>query len=391
VDRNGFSALTQTPLDVVNVPPAIELVPEVTIRAGTSIALAGSFTDPGNDTWTAWVDYGDGSGEQPLALNGKSFFLDRPYTRGGLYELIVTVEDDDEGAGSDSILVTVENQPPVAQCQDIVLSADANCTASGSVDNGSSDPDGDAITLVQTPAGPYPLGMTEVSLQVTDSFEASSSCMAKVTVVDDTPPVIVCPANIAVECAESGGTAATDAAIAQFLAQATAADACGTTTLSQNAPAFFTLGSSVLTFTAEDAAGNLASCTGTVTIDDTIPPQLSVSVNPDTLWPPNHKMTLIQSTLTVTDQCDAAPIIQMSGIQMNEGDETDTYDPGFDLNPGDGNTTNDIQVDSNGDIYLRAERKGDGDGRVYTINYTASDASNNSNAANATVTVPHNQ
>ena len=76
---------------------------------------------------------------------------------------------------------------------------------------------------------------------------------------------------------------------------------------------------------------------------------------------------------------------------MNEGDETDTYDPNFDSTPGDGNTTNDIQVDANGDIYLRAERRGNGDGRVYSITYEATDASNKSSTATATVTVPHNQ
>ena len=28
----------------------------------------GRFTDPGADTWTATVDYGDGSGVQPLVV-----------------------------------------------------------------------------------------------------------------------------------------------------------------------------------------------------------------------------------------------------------------------------------------------------------------------------------
>ena len=40
---------------------------------------------------------------------------------------------------------------------------------------------------------------------------------------------------------------------------------------------------------------------------------------------------------------------------------------------------------------LRAERAGGGDGRVYTIVYTASDGSGNTAVAVATVTVPHHQ
>src|SRR5688572_24879546 len=55
------------------------------------------------------------------------------------------------------------NQAPVAVCQDVTVAADANsCTANASIDNGSSDPDGDPLTPTQDPPGPYPVGTTEV-------------------------------------------------------------------------------------------------------------------------------------------------------------------------------------------------------------------------------------
>jgi hypothetical protein len=63
--------------------------------------------------------------------------------------------------------------------------------ANASIDNGSFDPDAaDAITLSQSPAGPYDSGTTVVTLTVTDNHGASDSCMATVTVVDTTSPTI---------------------------------------------------------------------------------------------------------------------------------------------------------------------------------------------------------
>jgi hypothetical protein len=79
---------------------------------------------------------------------------------------------------------------PVALCRDVTVAAHSKCTASTSINNGSYDPDGDSITLAQSPPGPYPRGNTSVILTVTDSKGASSQCTGTVTVVDRTPPTI---------------------------------------------------------------------------------------------------------------------------------------------------------------------------------------------------------
>jgi hypothetical protein len=83
------------------------------------------------------------------------------------------------------------NQVPVAQAHDVtVTSAIAGGSANASIDNGSFDPDGDTLTITQSPAGPYPHGNTTVLLTVTDTKGATSQASAVVTVVDAVPPTL---------------------------------------------------------------------------------------------------------------------------------------------------------------------------------------------------------
>jgi hypothetical protein len=79
--------------------------------------------------------------------------------------------------------MTLPNRAPVASCQNVTVTAGVNGTADASINNGSADPDNDGLTLAQSPAGPYPLGTTNVTLTVTDSKGATSMCNATVTVV----------------------------------------------------------------------------------------------------------------------------------------------------------------------------------------------------------------
>ncbi|MBA7620320.1 hypothetical protein ES703_27666 [subsurface metagenome] len=173
----------------------------------------------------------------------------------------------------------------------------------------------------------------------------------------------------------------------------TATDNCaGTVSGTTNDPLIYTeQGTFTVTWTYNDGNGNIAKQTQTVVVDDVTAPEISVSVSPNILLTPNHKMVLITPDIVVSDNCDPEPGFELISITMNEGDETDTFHPDYDSTLGDGHTINDIQVDVDGNIYLRAERSGKGVGRIYTITYTVTDVSGNSTTATATVTVPHDQ
>jgi uncharacterized repeat protein (TIGR03803 family) len=106
-DDGGLSAIATATVNVANVVPTVHAGPDVALVAGESLAQAGSFTDPGPDTWTATVDYGDGSGSRSLALVGTSFNLSRPYPTAGTYTVRVSVTDDDGGVGTGTLVVQV--------------------------------------------------------------------------------------------------------------------------------------------------------------------------------------------------------------------------------------------------------------------------------------------
>jgi hypothetical protein len=113
-DPGGLSATDQATVTIENVPPTVEVGPDITIDEGGTFSSSGSFDDPGIlDTWTATVDYGDGSDPETLALNmDKTFALSHVYADNGSYTVVVTVDDKDSGEGTDTATVTVNNMPP---------------------------------------------------------------------------------------------------------------------------------------------------------------------------------------------------------------------------------------------------------------------------------------
>ena len=126
---------------------------------------------------------------------------------GSTVSVTLTVTDDSGNLASCSADVTVAdgnnicNQAPTALCKSVTVDANANCqgtAAAADFDGGSTDPEMGMLSFSVSPAGPYPLGTTNVTLTVTDPGSASDGCMTTITVVDNTPPSITCPGDFAV-------------------------------------------------------------------------------------------------------------------------------------------------------------------------------------------------
>lgn len=378
---------TITTNEVVNIidstPPTCVMAPLPNIAATPGFPLAWSGTDAIGEiaSYTILVAV-NGGGFTPLLNNTtetSTMFDGVP----GTYGFICVATDTAGNIEVQSLIAEatttiVANQPPVAQCQNVTEPANLSCQASASVNNGSFDPDGGLLTLTQSPAGPYSLASTPVSLRVTDDKGASASCSATVTVVDQTPPSMTCPAPQTLECTGPKG------AVLSF--SATAWDNCSsglTPSCTWPSGSTFPLGNnSSNTCTAIDGAGNQSTCSFPVNVVDTTPPAItSVVASPQVLWPPNHQMVPVQVTLFASDRCDAAPACRVVSVSSNEPVE----------GLGDGHTSPDWEVTGNLAVKLRAERSGKGSGRVYTITAMCTDASGNSSTQTTTVTVPHDQ
>ncbi|MEJ2720528.1 MAG: HYR domain-containing protein [bacterium] len=291
------------------------------------------------------------------------------------------------------------NQPPVA-----VAGADvtAECASHTGTDvmldgTGSSDPDGDPLTYSwsppelfddpssPTPTGTFELGSVTVTLTVSDGLQDDSD-EVEVTIVDTTPPEMTCPADITVECTGYCGTTADDPQLASFFNHFEATDVCCEDLETElDNPDCFSLGETTVTFTATDCSGNVASCSAKVTVVDTTPPEIDLTLSRDVLWPPNHMMADITAVVVVSDICCETPIFYLTSIESDEPDN----------GKGDGNTVGDIQYADYGTadtaFQLRAERMGGEDGRVYTVIYTAEDCSGNTASDTAYVRVPHDR
>ncbi|MEO8682229.1 MAG: HYR domain-containing protein, partial [Vicinamibacterales bacterium] len=217
------------------------------------------------------------------------------------------------------------------------------------------------------------MGQT-ISCTATNGAGASST-QAVVVMRDATAPALTTSGPLS-----AGATSAAGATVAYAAPSASDATSglAGPAVCAPVSGSLFPLGSTDVTCVAADRAGNQASAHFTVTVSDTTPPVIGPVVpSQSSLWPPNHKMVAISLVASATDAVSAATCA-ISHVSSSEPDN----------GLGDGDTANDIVITGPLRVELRAERRGGGPGRVYTIQVRCTDAAGNAASSSTTVAVP---
>ncbi|MFK7950751.1 MAG: HYR domain-containing protein [Saprospiraceae bacterium] len=194
----------------------------------------------------------------------------------GVNQVTVTVTDGNGNSTTCTSEVTVkDNIDPTAICQDATVYLDANGQAtvsSSDIDNGSMDNCGIASMSVSPNVFDCShLGANTVTLTVTDDAGNTATCTATVTVNDTINPTISCQ-DATVQVGTNGTVTISASDVVN-----TSADNCGnpTITVSPNQFDCSHIGTNQVTVTATDAAGNTATCTATITVEDNITATIS--------------------------------------------------------------------------------------------------------------------
>ncbi len=231
-----------------------------------------------------------------------------------------------------------------------------------------------AVAFSHSTGAFFPLGTTVVTATAADETENIATGTFSITVVDTTAPAIPSLPDLTIEAANAQGAIATYGA--------TAADAVsGSIPVSFDIPSgsVFAIGATLVTGTVQDAAGNVSNGSFIVTVRDTTAPVITgLKPSKTELWSPNHKMVPITITGVATDAVDSEPTLRIVSVTSDEPVNE----------PGSCQPEVDWEITGALTLNLRAERLGNGDGRVYTITVESRDSFGNATTQTVTVKVP---
>jgi hypothetical protein len=252
-DASGNTATTSFTVHVEDTTaPAISLPGDLTLEATGASGAAAAFT-------VSAADRVDGS--VPVSCSPAS---------GSVFPLGTTtvachVTDSHGNTATASFTVTVKDTtaPAIAALGDLTVEATGPGGAPATFAASATDAvDGD-VPVHCSPAsgGTFPLGTTTVTCTATDAHGNTASKSFHVNVVDTTPPAVTVPGDTTATATSAAGAAVSFTASATDAVSGPVSVSC-----SPASGSTFPLGTTTVTCTATDAAGNRATRTFQVTV-----------------------------------------------------------------------------------------------------------------------------
>ena len=341
MDTNGNMDTCSIEVMVVDLEP-----PTITCPGTINISTD---DDQCNAVATWMIDADDNCGID--FVNATCVFPDgteAPCASGDEYPLGTTivvgnaVDVNGNSSQCDFQIIVGDNEDPVVNCPaDITVSADAgecgavvnydptatdNC---GVVSNGTDIASGTFFTVADSP--------TTVTYTATDAAGNSSSCTFTVTVVDNEPPALNCPADVVMNTSASGGTYDCEATVPDFIPGLIAgtdgsfSDNCTATPVQSPAPGTAWGGSHQSTqdvvITVTDASGNVTTCSLTLTLEDNENPEIDCPSDITVDANDNCEAIVSWDVPPTNDNCAVASVSSTHnpGDTLSQGTTTVTY------------------------------------------------------------------
>src|SRR6266850_2067041 len=381
----------------VNAPPSITSQPAsqtVTVGQMAKFSVTASGTATLSYQWQK-----NGADISGATLDSYTTPATTTQDNGAQFRVVVS---NSVGTAASNVATLTVNAPPsitsqpasqtvtVGQMAKFSVTASGTATLSYQWQKNGADISGATLDSYTTPATTTQDNGAQFRVVVSNSVGTAASNVATLTV--NAPPSITSqPASQTVTVGQMAkfSVTASGTATLSYQWQKNGADISGATLDSYTTPATTTQDNGAqFRVVVSNSVGTATSNVATLTVNT--PPQCSptlrVSLSPDALWPPNHKLVQITATVETSDSCDANPAVALVSITSSEPDD----------GLGDGDEPNDIQPVNGGSIafgadvqpfLLRAERSGMGTGRIYIVTYMVRDAAGNKSLASAQVSV----
>ena len=305
---NVGSAYIFSCLEHGNTPPIVSCPEPITFEcdADGTMTLAVSVQDLDGDPLTVTWFVNDlivQTHEIPSggSVTQASDSFQHPYHLGD-FEVRVAVNDGDLLSECGTVVTAVDHTAPViVVLEDITVETDPGECFASNVDLGTPQVSDncEVASVINDAPSIFQKGTTDVHWTASDASNLTTSFTQHVTVIDREAPAIACPASDATFAKESNICGA-----AFDLPVSEATDNCTLVSFTHDAPAFFPVGVTLVTWTATDDSGNTQKCMQLVTVTNQSPVAVS------------------SGDLNVNTQSSSGTIVQLNAAASFDPDDT---------------------------------------------------------------------